>query len=175
MRGELPDDAYLRWLYRQVASVSVRDPSRTYWSLLRHLYQTEYVWHIPNDDNRVEDGRALRYEFMQEQHIINASHEWLTLPCSMLEMLIALSRRCAFDAEGTARAWFWHLLHNIGLNELTDDKPFPEEDVDEIIGTVIWRTYEPDGHGGLFPLKNAQQDQTKVEVWYQLAAYLLQD
>ena len=175
MVAELPDDAYLRWLYRQVASVSQRDPSRTYWSLFRHLYQTEFVWHIPNDDNRVEDGRALRYEFINAGGITPPSREWLDLGCSVLEMLVALSRRCAFEAEGTARAWFWHILCNLGIHEITDNQPFPEEDVDEVIGTMIWRTYDPDGNGGLFPLKNADRDQTKVEIWYQLAAYLLQD
>lgn len=175
MTPELPDDTYLRWLYRQVASVSLRDPSRTYWSLFRHLYQTEFVWNIPNDDNRFEDGRALRYEFIDASGITSVDHDWLWLPCSMLEMLVALSRRCAFEADGTARAWFWHLLHNIELHEITDDKPFPEEDVDEVISNLIWRTYEPTGQGGLFPLKNAERDQTKVEIWYQLAAYLLQD
>lgn len=176
MSPELPDDAYLRWLYRQVASVSLRDPSRTYWSLFRHLYQVEFLWHVANDDNRVEDGRALRYEFISEQPINTVDDEWMMgLPCSVLEMLVALSRRCAFEADGTPRAWFWHILHNIELHELTDDKPYPEEDVDEIISRVIWRTYAPDGRGGLFPLKNADRDQRKVEIWYQLAAYLLQD
>lgn len=174
MTPELPDDAYLRWLYQQVAQVRLRNPSRTYWSLLRHLYTTEFVWFIPNDDNRVEDGRELRYEFIEETGIQNVNDEWLDLGCSMLEMLIALSRRLAFEAEGRPRAWFWHLLHNVNLDQLTDAAPYPEEEVSEILDTVIWRFYGKDGHGGLFPLKNARQDQTKIELWYQLAAYLLQ-
>lgn len=174
MTPELPDDVYLRWLYSQVASVRIKNPSRTYWSLLRHLYTTEFVWFIPNDDNRVEDGRALRYEFIQEHDIIHPDKEWLDLGCSMLEMLIALSRRLAFEAEGQPRAWFWHLLHNLELDTITDEGRYPEARVDDIISNVIWRTYRADGRGGLFPLKNAQRDQTRVEIWYQLAAYLLQ-
>lgn len=176
MPAELPDDLYLRWLYRQVASVRFKDPSRTYWSLLRHLYQTEFVWFIPNDDNRVEDGRALRQEFLYDSGI-DADHinqNWLDLGCSMLEMLVALSRRLSFDTDGEARAWFWHLLKNIGLDEITDDVIFVETNVDEIVDRVIWRLYEPNGVGGLFPLKDPQTDQTKVELWYQVAAYLMQ-
>jgi hypothetical protein len=120
------------------------------------------------------DGRELRYEFIEEENIDSVDDEWLNLGCSMLEMLIALSRRLSFDAEGEPRAWFWHLLKNIGLDHLTDDQPYSEGDVADVLETVIWRRYNADGSGGLFPLKNAQQDQKKVEIWYQLAAYLQQ-
>lgn len=175
MSPELPDDVYLRWLYRQVAQVHLENPSRTYWSLLRQLYKTEFVWFVPNDDNRVEDGKQLRYEFLNNENIEYVNPEWLHMGCSMLEMLIALSRRLAFEAEGRPRAWFWKLIHNLGLDELNDSvQPYPWEDVDHILENVIWRNYQPDGQGGLFPLQNAQQDQTKIEIWYQLQAYLLQ-
>lgn len=175
MIPELPDDAYLRWLYRQVASVHLENPSRTYWSLLRQLYTTEFVWFVPNDDNRVEDGKQLRYEFINDENIDYVNPEWLHMGCSMLEMLIALSRRLAFEAEGRPRAWFWKLMRNVGLDHLNDSVyPFPEDYVEQVLSTIIWRTYQPNGHGGLFPLKNAQQDQTKIEIWYQLSAYLLQ-
>lgn len=121
------------------------------------------------------DGRELRYEFIEEEGLTHINEEWLDLGCSMLEMLIGLSRRLAFDTTGEARAWFWHLVHNIGLGHLTDAvHPYPTREVQRILDTVIWRTYQPDGQGGLFPLKHAEQDQTKVEIWYQLAAYLLQ-
>lgn len=175
MTPELPDDAYLRWLYRQVASVRFKDPNRTYWSLLRQLYVTEFVWFVANDDNRLEDGRELRQEFIEEEKIQYVNEEWLDLGCSMLEMLIALSRRLAFDTVGEARGWFWHLLKNIELDQMNDAvRPYPEAEIDEVLRVVIFRLYRDDGHGGLFPLKNARQDQTKVELWYQLSAYLLQ-
>ncbi|HOA03649.1 MAG TPA: hypothetical protein PKI27_15170 [Dermatophilaceae bacterium] len=175
MTPELPDDAYLRWLYGQVASVRLKNPNRTYWSLLRLLYTTEFVWFVPNDDNRAEDGRELRYEFIEETGIAHLDDEWLALNCSMLEMLIALSRRLAFEADGQARAWFWHLLHNLEIDNYTDAvAPFPERRINNVLDTVIWRTYREDGRGGLFPLKRAHENQKKVEIWYQLAAYLLQ-
>lgn len=177
MIGELPDDVYLRWLYSQVASVRHKDPSRTYWSLIRHLYTKEFVWLIPNDDNRVEDGRALRYEFMQETGY-EFEREWLRLPCSMLEMLIALSRRLTFEAEGQPRAWFWHLLRNIGLDKCNDAYLVNQSqllEVDHILDIVIWRQYDWSGHGGLFPLKREPRvHQKDVEIWYQMSAYLLQ-
>jgi hypothetical protein len=177
------DDAYLTWLYRQVASVRYKNPSRTYWSLFRKLYSTEFVWYVPNDDNRVEDGRELRYEFQQEEDV-EIDEEWLHLGCSMLEMLIALSRRLAFEADGQPRTWFWHLLRNIQLEHFTDlelqsgNSKRKAEEIDDILGTVIWRRYRRDGsEGGLFPLRRMEpgtRDQRKVELWYQAAAYLQQ-
>jgi hypothetical protein len=177
MTPEPPDEVYLRWLYGQVAPVRLKNPQRTYWFLLGQLYSKAFVWDVPNDDNRVEDGLALRYEFIQQMDL-EVDREWVHLPCSMLEMLIALSRRLAFEAEGQARGWFWHLMRNIHLDEINDATYASqnyEETVDEILDNVIWRRYDFNGVGGLFPLKHAHENQRKVELWYQMSAYLLQD
>lgn len=166
------DDQYLSWLYAQVASVRQRDRSRAYWGLLRQLYVTEFVWFVPNDDNRVEDGRDLRSEFFEKKRIDEREVDWAYLPCSMLEMLIALSRRIAFEAEGKPSDWFWHMLKNVGLSGFTDASPGTYDEIDTVVSCIIWRTYDPDGHGGLFPLDDAREDQRKVELLYQLSAYL---
>lgn len=168
------DDQYLHWLYGQVASLRHRNPSRTYWDLLRQLYITEFVWFVPNDDNRLADGRDLRIEFFRENPEIEHDPEWEELGCSMLELLIGLSRRLAFEAEGEPAAWFWHMLENLGLAECNDDAEFDPEEVDEVLNRVIWRTYLTDGRGGLFPLYHTREDQREVELWYQLSAYVLE-
>ena len=173
MTGTL-DDRYLAWLYLQVGGRSVKDPTRTHWTLLRQLYSTEFVWFIPNDDNRAEDGRALREEFMAQKVVLDADPEWLNLGCSFLEMLIGLSRRLSFEADGSSRGWFWHLIKTLGLMACTDANPCRAEYVSLVVDTVIWRTYEPNGQGGLFPLKHTDHDQRMVEIWYQLSEYLLQ-
>ncbi len=170
------DEQYLKWLYRQVASVKLKNPARTYWSLLRHLYKKEFVWLVPNDDNRVEDGRDLRYEFINEKGI-TPDPNWMGIGCSMLEMLIGLSRRLAFEGEGLASGWFWHMLENLDLRNFSDAlfKESVELDIeiDDILDRVIWRTYDSDGLGGLFPLKEPDEDQRDVELWYQMSAYVL--
>jgi hypothetical protein len=129
---------------------------------------------VPNDDNRAEDGRALRCEWANEEGA-DVDHDWLSLGCSFLEMLIGLSRRLAFETEVVASAWFWHLINNMGLLGYHDKSNFAEEDVDDRTSAVIWRTYEYNGNGGLFPLRAPSQDQRQVELWYQLSEYLLQD
>lgn len=169
------DELYFRWLYSQVCSVKLKNPSRTYWSLLKLLHTKEFVWIIPNDDNRLEDGRLLRYEFVQEQQLGEIEQDWLDLGCSMLEMLIALSRRLYFEDDLPADEWFWCMMENLGLHRFTDRLGWSEQDVDDILDEVIWRTYDVDGRGGLFPLKHAHEDQREVELWYQLSAYLLEN
>jgi hypothetical protein len=37
------------------------------------------------------------------------------------------------------------------------------------------REYFPSGKGGLFPLENPREDQTKVEIWYQMHAYVMEN
>jgi hypothetical protein len=170
------DELYLQWLYGQVDEIKERSKSRTHWNIFRLLFKTEFFWLIPNDDNRVEDGRDLRYEFLHDLGLDTVDRTWMELGCSFLEMLIALSRRLAFEAEGTVDQWFWHLLATLDLHFYTDNLQIPEADVEDILNTVIFRTYRKDGVGGLFPLKHPHGvDQTKVEIWHQLNAYLLEN
>lgn len=167
------DELYLEWLYSQVAPYRSKSPERRYWSLLRQLYTTEFVWFVPNDDNRVEDGRDLRHEFLEEEGITDVDLEWMGLGCSMLEMLLGLARRLSFEAEGEPRVWFWRLIRNLGLSD-DNDANHNTRKVKAALKRVIFRTYDRDGQGGLFPLKHADEDQRDVEIWYQLCAYLLE-
>lgn len=172
------DELYFRWLYSQVGSVRLRNPARTHWALLKQLYTKEFVWVIANDDNRLEDGRDLRLEFLQEANIQNADSEWLSLGCSMLEMLIGLARRLNFETDASVGEWFWKMMYNLNLSDYTDEAglagDYSEQDIDNILDELIWRTYDPDGRGGLFPLEDAEEDQRDVEIWYQQSAYVIE-
>jgi hypothetical protein len=168
------DEEYLTWLYARIGSVRETRRSKTYWSLFRFLFHKEFIWLIPNDDNRVEDGRYLRYEFLEETGLgSEISPDWMGMGCSVLEMLLALSERLAFQADRTPRHWFWELMNNLSLSGY-NDRVFDEERVNTIVDTLIWRTYKPNGLGGLFPLRHPKEDQREVEIWYQLSAYLLE-
>lgn len=170
------DELYLTWLYSQIFPLKLKNPSKTYWSLTRQLYTKEFVWIIPNDDNRLEDGRDFRREFLESCEIKNPDPDWLDLGCSMFEMLLGLSRRLSFEADGEPRIWFWHLLEQVDLQQFNDRKydDLARRDIDEILDQIIWRTYAPDGRGGLFPLNRPRQDQREVELWYQASAYLIE-
>jgi hypothetical protein len=80
----------------------------------------------------------------------------------------------AFNAGGkNAPGWAWVLLNNLGLHRAAD--PLSRRSVkrvNDILDRCMWRTYSPDGRGGFFPLESPQQDQTEVEIWYQMMAYI---
>lgn len=168
------DELYFTWLYSQVGDTRVKNPNRTYWGMLKQLYLKEFVWVIPRDDNRIEDGKDLRYEFVDQSDLSDVDPGWIHLGCSMLELVVGLSRRLSFEIDGEPRDCFWELIGNLGLLKYNDNRPLPEDDIEELLDRVIWRTYEPSGKGGLFPLEHAEEDQRKVELWYQLSAYVLE-
>lgn len=170
------DEVYLEWLYDKVCDRPRRPrPHQTYWKLFRILYSREFVWFIPNDDNRVGDGVELRGLFLRETQI-DVDSIWMDLGCSMLEMLVALADRLEFCwDEKSQREWFWELIRNLDI-DYTDARAvdFPEPEIQEVIDRVIWRTYNADGSGGLFPLNNPRKDQTKIELWYQMNSYVIE-
>lgn len=180
------DEAYFVWLYSQVGSVDVRNRSKTYWKLLRFLYKKEFTWSkdVLKDENRAQDGKDLRMEFLRTlggdtqeqiaQHSELTRTGWLDMGCSILELLIALSWKLAFEGEGEPEDWFWILIDNLGLIECTDANPPDEMILDEILNKVINRDYADNGAGGLFPLQKPNEDQRGVELWYQANAYLLE-
>lgn len=172
MPSEPLDESYFKWLYSHVANPRSRSKQRTYWDLLRAQYTTEFIWLIPNDDNRVEDGRVLRVEFLDGAE---PDPLWFHLPCSFLEMAIALSRRLAFEGGGTTSEWFWQLMKNLSLEGCTDASESSPDYITHVLNTVIWRTYKRSGEGGLFPLAIPLRDQRTVELWYQMQSYLLEN
>lgn len=160
--GEGRTDRYLDWLTNQIR------PSRdgSFRDLYDLLHTKEFVWFVPNDDNRIDDGFDIRFEFF---------HRTVTLPqgCSVLEVLIGLSRRIAFIAGGDSEDWAWELLVNLGLDRMSGNiGRVRAEQVEEILERFIWRTYDPDGSGGLFPLKWPPADQRKIEIWYQMCSWI---
>lgn len=94
----------------------------------------------------------------------------------MLELFIVLARLLAFEMDDPAEVWFWHLIEVLDLEQFNDRNydARAEEHISEAFNRVIWRTYAPDGSGGLFPLRRPDRDQRNVELWYQLNAYLLE-
>jgi hypothetical protein len=170
------DELFFEWLYSQVADPETNDPERMYSRLLHQLYTKEFIAVVDRDENRIEDAKELRHEFIAERHIRRReTSDWLDLGCSVLELLVGLSRRMAFDAEGEPHYWFWIMMRNLGLAHLSDAYPrYSEGRVAAALDRLIYRQYEYDGKGGLFPLHDPNKDQRTVELWYQLSAYVLE-
>lgn len=163
--------SYFNWLVAKVIQLENPTPSLTFWKLLQELHQTEFVWLVPNDDNRVQDGLDLRPEFLRE---VGVEEDVLFngLGCSVFEMLIAFARRIEFDTDEPLRDLFWKFITNLDLNHFNDVE-YDERRVADILTNFIWRTYNFNGAGGMFPLRKPKRDQRKVEIWYQYCDYVI--
>ena len=153
-----------------------------YDKLLEHLHGIEFYSLVPNDDNRGVDGEQLRTIFIDEVGPQGST----SLPkgrCSVLEMLIGVSYRLEFELLGgryerPACDWFWVLIENLEL-EWCDNVLYSRlesvREVDERVKNLLERRYGTDGRGGLFPLKVARQDQRRIEIWYQMSAWVIEN
>jgi hypothetical protein len=165
------EDSYFTWLSNKVDYVAVPTPSLKHENLLRKLHATEFVWTISGDDNRAAKGLELRDEFLYEIQELGDPY-FDNTGVSVLEMLVALANDIEFQMDESMSDWFWLMLDNLGISDFTDAYEGSDASVSDILDRFIWRQYGPDGFGGLFPLTNFRQDQSKVEVWYQFHAYL---
>lgn len=171
--GEPLENLYFNWLCAKVIDIRNFHPSDTYWELFKKLHRTEFIWLIPNDDNRVMDGKELRKEFILQADIPD-DPDWRTLiPCSILEMLIAFSRRAEFMTDIPSVDWFWEFITNLGLRDFDDGSDLDPEEIDEILYQFVWRTYDGDGLGGMFPIRNPRRNEKDIEIWFQFCEYLV--
>ena len=172
--GDRVNNEYFEWLCELVDSARFsKDVS--YRKLLMHLHNIEFTWFVPYDDNRADDGIQLRRRFSLYRDDMSLSH-YISGPCSVLEMMVALAVRCEEFMDDTlfgnrTGQWFWGMIHNLGLSPMTDVK-FNRRFVDDIIARFLNREYEPDGKGGLFTVKHCDRDMRTVEIWCQLSWYL---
>jgi hypothetical protein len=169
------DEEYFNWLYKQVWRASDPLPERSNRLLAEQLHTKPFRWYVDNDDNRAADGVELRLRFLDETKK-RAPRDWLELDCSVLEMIIALAGRTAFNSYGTTDEWAAQLLTNLGILRFTDAvyNHVVMNEVDEVLETLLDRTYSPDGVGGLFPLRMSRLDQRRVELWNQMQSYVIE-
>lgn len=155
-----------------------------YEQLLAHLHRIEFYSLVPHDDNRGLDGEQLREQFLDEVGP-QGSSSLPNGPCTVLEMLIGVAKRLEFDLAGgryerSSGEWFWVLIDNLQLESCDDliyEHPHggAEQEVDEKIRILLERGYDTDGEGGLFPLRDPRKDQRRVEIWYQMSAWVIEN
>lgn len=169
-------DQYFNWMYQLV--VDDRYSNKSYRKLFSRLYDTEFIFTIPMDGNRAEDGIDLRYRFGREHQYsdVMVASCLDDRPCSILEMMIALSIRCEEhimddpDVGDRTGQWFWNMLVSLGLGSI-DDRKFDRYLVDDVLERFLNREYKRNGEGGLFTVNNGR-DMRQTEIWYQMNYYL---
>ncbi len=166
---ERAHQAYIGWLAEQITP----NRRRNFDELLRIMHAKEFVYVVVNDDSRTQDARDVRSDCFREFKVKPYVTTDVLGPISVLEILMALSRRMGFMTSIAPGEWAWVLLQNLELNGYSGriGRRWAEE-IDDILERLVWRQYGPDGQGGFFPLAWPEEDQREVELWYQMAAYL---
>lgn len=171
-------DPYFQWLCKRVGIPRRMQYFRLAWELHRLIFRPGDT--IETDKNRANDGLQLRVIFMQRY---SASGSAVNRgPCTMLEFLIGLAGRMSYvmgadDNDLHTRHYFWKMIENLRLIKFSDER-YEELNgdffVSEATDRLLFRTYDSNGDGGLFPLKHPSKDQREVEIWYQMQSWLLE-
>lgn len=161
------EDLYFNWLCAKVLDTSTRN----YYNLAHILYSTEFVWIIPFDKHRVEDGIELRDDFLRETQT-EVDVLWYEQPCSIFEVMVAFAKRASFQTDISVANWFKEFIINLRLDpfRVVSDSDVPY--IHDILNTFMWRTYDPSGDGGLFPMRRTHNDQKEIEIWLQFCEYV---
>ncbi len=166
---------YFEWLYNYACKGRLNGHI-SFRKLFVNLYDTQFDFYIRNDVNRAMDGVNLRYRFGT---VINDNRAFDILddPCSVLEMILALAIRIEEQIMDDPKygdrtqQWFWGMLSTIGISAMSDDI-YDEKYVNKCIYRFLERQYEPNGKGGLFYIRDCDQDLRDVEIWTQMCWYL---
>lgn len=169
---------YFDWMYRLVCKREYTKGG-CYRKLMHFLHDTEFTYTVAMDGNRAEDGTDLRYRFGDERGFPpSVVASFLDQkPCSVLEMMAALAIRCEEhimdnpDIGNRTGQWFWDMIINLGLDEMTDEN-FDQAYVEKTVRGFLGRKYKRNGEGGLFVLRHGHMDMRPVEIWYQAMRYL---
>lgn len=149
-----------------------------YRKLLGIMYNESFYAIIPLDENRIVDGCELRYRFAADREIpidfINDNMD--PDDCSILEMMLGLAFRIEetimedIDFGDRTSMWFWIMVKSLGLYEMRDNN-FDAPYVINTLDTFLTRGYSPEGHGGLFVVKDVNKDMRDVDIWYQMCMF----
>jgi len=180
---KISTDQLPRLYFEWMVSIVMPDFNKRieYSSLLGALDNSEFLPSMDMDHNRLNDGIGLRYRFGIENGFDrNIILYYLdTRPCSMLEMMCALSLRIEetimLDPEIGNRTWFWfeEMISSLGLIDQNNRK-FNYNKVLFRIGIFNRRQYNPNGQGGLFTIDDPSIDVRTLEIWYQMNLYIKQ-
>ena len=168
-------NAYFDWMYNLVSGRRFAS-GISYRKLLMHLHDVEFVYSISRDANRADDGIRLRYRFADEEGFPDADL-YLEGPCSVLELMVALALYCEEHIMddpvigNRTSQWFWIMVTNLGLGGM-DDRRYDPREVDDIVERFLARDYEPDGTGGLFKVRNCEDDLRDLEIQYQMYRFI---
>ena len=159
---------YYIWLLDKVNFDKHQDMSK----LLQYLHNKEYTWDIWTDEDRAEDGFALRRLFEKETDYLDYSP--LEKPCSVLEMLVAFADRIdkdVMDEEYGLPYWFWIMIENLGLIECTDEV-FEAKKVNSVLDNWLNGLTKNDFKSGIFTVKSGKKSEDSTDEWFRMQKWI---
>ena len=164
---------YFEWIYDLVGG-DRQSAYMSYRKLLMYLHDVEFRYINPRDEARFYDGIDLRRNYALDTRRDISEH--LDGPCTMLEMMVALAIRCEDIMDNPnfgdrTGQWFWGMIINLGLGSMTDNR-FRMDEAEQIVEKFMNRRYTRDGKGGLFTVRDTQDDFRKLEIAHQMYRYL---
>ena len=171
-------DDYVYYLYR-----IVQNGGENHRKLCVELFKNRFfiTRSAPKRDvDREKDGLELRKEWSND----SLDGEFHIIPCTMLEMIIGISKRMSEqlmdeDGEDKTAQYFWEIMENLGLTCMDDDNfgwetGLAQKKIAKTCEILCKRQYNPDGTGGgMFPMPGVFGiNQKKMEIWYQMQDYI---
>lgn len=167
------EKAYVGWLVNRMNVVD----GKNYGMLLRELYRKEFYAVVKYDEDRGEDGIALRNDWADEfgyQGPISFGQP------RVLETIIGISLRIEDQIFGGpwADEWdykkiFWNLIDNLGLSGF--DGILSKGDYDKIVTVLdefLSKTSHCDTFANIFVFSVTPRNLKKMNLWGQMHAYI---
>ena len=179
MKSKIRND-YFDWIIDLTNTwCEMNSGTGSYLALLEYLFDRQFVWEMMMDGNRAQDGVETRFRFVEQsdEYDYRDVYLYLTHPCNVLEMMVALARRCEDHIMGDpsqsdhAGRWFWGMITNMHLDKMIDGY-FDEGYVETVVDAMLDRNYASNGDGGLFKIHDKDKDMRFVDIWCQLNWYL---
>lgn len=174
---------YLCWLMNQ-GQINAEGPDG-YLRLCEIMNSVYFVSLVAFDENRAEEGKALREEWEESCGDTLEPGTLIPYTCTMLEMIVILGRRMEYEMmdsqfEAGTGKWVRELLENAGLayfrNDIFDiDSEYSADRIRRILSDIIYRRYGRDGTGGFFPVTDGNVDQNGEELLIQMNNYLAEN
>lgn len=158
---------YVGWLIDRV-------DASDYDQLAIALFNIDYYWDIPMDQNRADDGIYLRQVYADEMgKPIDAVLD--PLVSTVLEMLVAFAERTNFitSERYSTSHWFKMFISNLDIDwydyAYVDVNGIDNDDIIKKVNHFMHHKYNYDGsNGGLFVVNDPPHDLRDTELWYQM-------
>lgn len=111
--------------------------------------ELDFVWYIPEDEDRAIQALRMRDEYCYETGMPSPRQA----PASFLEVFVSITDTLTAMLYQDRESFTKSILLNVGARSFSDDGRLPSEIYEEALNIaecVMYRTYSRNGTGGLF-------------------------